>query len=407
MPVSDSDARLVGLVRELVPVGDKVGVALSGGGDSVALLHLCLKAQIPVEAVTVDHRLRNESAAEARAMAMACKMLGIRHEVRVWQHGVVAGNLMDEARRARMGLIGSWARDRGIARVMLGHTRDDQAETMLMALARRSGIDGLSGMRRTWVEGGVQFLRPLMAAGRAELRDWLRSAGVGWIDDPTNEDDRFLRVRARKALVAMEPLGVTSEGLAAVAGHLAEVRLALEAQLAAAASEVLRQEAGSVVVERAAFVALPAELQRKIVGAAMIWVSGADQPLRADGIGRVVAAICDGKDATLGGCRIRKGARILREMKAVAGTVCLPGAQWDGRWRVTGPDLPGAEVRALGAAGLRQTPGWREVCLPRDVLEVTPSVWVGDVLVAAPLAGFGTAWSARIDAPVELFGLSH
>ena len=173
MPVRLND-RLVGLIRDGLPAGVTIGVALSGGGDSTALLHLCLTAGFAVEAVTVDHRLRPESAAEAAAVGDWCRALGVRHEVRVWEHGAVSGNLMDAARRARMGLICDWAKARGIGVVALGHTRDDQAETVLMGLARAAGIGGLSGMRREFDQGGVRVHRPLLAAGREELREWLR-----------------------------------------------------------------------------------------------------------------------------------------------------------------------------------------------------------------------------------------
>jgi tRNA(Ile)-lysidine synthase len=402
----DSGERLIGLIRAAVPAGQVIGVALSGGGDSVALLHLCRAAGLSVEAVTVDHRLRPESAAEAASVGAACAALGLRHEVLVWDHGAVGGNLMDQARRARMALIGAWARSRGIGIVLLGHTRDDQAETVLMGLARAAGIDGLAGMRQDWQEGGLRFLRPLLEAGRAELRDWLRAQGVGWIDDPTNEDDRFSRVRARRALLALRPLGITAEGLAAVAGHLAEAQAALQVQVAEAAARVLREVAGALVLDRAEFALLPGEVRRRLVVAAVRWLSGGGYGPRADAVARLEAALAEGRDATLSGCRLRGGV-LMREVKAVAATVSAPGALWDGRWALQGPVLPGAEVRALGMAGLRACPGWRATGLAREVLAVTPSVWLRETLVSAPLAGLANGWQARIDAPFHLFGLSH
>ncbi|NJS40469.1 MAG: tRNA(Ile)-lysidine synthetase, partial [Rhodobacteraceae bacterium] len=90
---------LVERVRAALPAGQTIGIALSGGGDSTALLHLVLRAGLTVEAVTVDHRLRPESAAEAAGVAAACARLLVPHEVRVWDHGPVSGNLMDAARR--------------------------------------------------------------------------------------------------------------------------------------------------------------------------------------------------------------------------------------------------------------------------------------------------------------------
>jgi tRNA(Ile)-lysidine synthase len=377
VPVED----LVSLVRAGLPEGETIGVALSGGGDSTALLHLCLAAGLRVEAVTVDHRLRAESAAEAALVAGWCGALGVPHAVQVWEHGAVAGNVMDAARRARMGLICDWARGRGIPHLALGHTRDDQAETVLMGLSRAAGLAGLSGMRRRWQEGGVTFHRPLLDAGREELRGYLRGLGVAWIDDPTNEDDRYLRIKARQALVALAPLGVTAEGLAGVAGHLAQVQEALAVQVQAAARH-LRETAGALQVD-AGLWNEPDEVQRLLVIAAVRWLSGAAYPPRARDLARFWQAMRTGRQATLAGCEHRNG-WIFREARAVGGPVPL-GELWDGRWHVTGA---AGTVRALGPDGLRQCT-WRVTGLPREVLAVTPGLWDGDRLIHAPSAGFG------------------
>jgi tRNA(Ile)-lysidine synthase len=392
--------RLTGLVRDHLPAGETIGIALSGGGDSTALLHLALAAGFQVEAVTVDHRLRPESAAEAAGVAAFCATLRVPHAVRVWEHGAVAGNMMDAARRARMALILDWARVRGIGHVALGHTCDDQAETFLMGLARQAGIAGLSGMRRSWAEGGVTFHRPLLAAGREELRDWLRAAAIGWTDDPTNDDLRFTRIRARKALAALGGLGITADGLAAVAGHLAEAQAALSLQVQAAASSQVQPVAGALRIG-AGLPDLPAEIRRQVVLASLRWLTRAEYSPRSADLERLLAAMAAGRDATLAGCRFRTG-WLMRETKALGGPVSV-GQLWDQRWRVTGP---AGEVRALGPEGLRQYKGWRAAEVPRAVLEVTPGVWRGETLISAPLAGWENGWSAQLDAPDHLFGLS-
>lgn len=392
MPVED---RLVGLIRAALPADQTIGVALSGGGDSTALLHLCLAAGLRVEAVTVDHRLRSESAAEAEAVGAECRRLGVPHEVSVWEHGVVAGNLMDAARRARVGLIRDWARDRRIGVVALGHTRDDVAETVLMGLARSAGVAGLSGLRPEWQEGGVRFVRPLLQAGRGELRDWLRARGIAWVDDPTNENDRFTRVKARKALAALDPLGITAARLAEVAANLARVQEALAVQVG---------EAGRAVDEQAGALRFgpevwshPVEVQRQVVVAALLWLTDADYAPRAQAVERLRAALSAGLDATLAGCRARRG-WLMREPRALGNPVAV-GQPWDGRWLVEGP---AGEVRALGAEGLRQVADWRNTGLPREVLLVTPGVWEGERLLAAPLAGVSAGWQARLQSPFTL-----
>lgn len=387
MPVEE---RLVGLIRDSFPAGVTIGVALSGGGDSTALLHLCLRAGFRVEAVTVDHRLRMESAAEAAAVGAWCASLGVRHEVRVWDHGEVQGNLMDAARRARMRLIRDWSVARGIGVVALGHTRDDQAESVLMGLGRGAGLAGLSGMRREWVEGEVRFTRPLLDAGREELRTWLRQEGIGWIDDPTNEDERFTRVKARKALGALAPLGITTQRLAEVAGHLARAQATLDLMVAAVSESLVEEQAGALRVDEGLY-AQPVEVMRQVVLACLAWLSGGDYAPRAEAVRQLLSAMDAGRDATLAGCRFRRG-WLMREPQAVGGPVDV-GQVWDGRWVVEGP---AGEVKALGAEGLRQAPDWRKTGLPREVLIVTPGVWEGDRLLAAPAAGVSAGWQVRL-----------
>jgi tRNA(Ile)-lysidine synthase len=395
--VSVAGERLVGLVRASLPEGQVIGVAVSGGGDSIALLHLVARAGMAVQAVTVDHALRPESADEAAGVAAVCADLGVLHAVLRWDHGPVMGNLMDAARRARLALIGDWARARGIGHVALGHTQDDQAETLLMGLARQAGLPGLAGMRPAWQEGGVTFHRPLLSVGRQELRAWLRAEAQAWVDDPTNADQRFQRVKARAALAALASLGISAAGLARVAGQLQSAQVALAAQVQAAAVRHVREVAGALQISPG-LATEPAEVQRQLVERTVRWLTQAPYAPRAADLARFVAAITLGSDATLAGCRHRQG-WVLREARALGGPVPV-GELWDGRWRVIGQH---AEVRALGA-GLRACPNWRATGLPRAVLEVTPSVWQGETLLAAPLAGWPQGWSARLDAGPPLFG---
>lgn len=248
--------------------------------------------------------------------------------------------------------------------------------------------------------GGVSLYRPLLDAEREELRDWLRLQGIGWVDDPTNDDTRFGRIKARKMLVALAPLGITAEGLAAVAGHLASAQAALAEQVQAAAGQHVTVQAGALRIGPG-LITEPDEVQRQVLACAIGWLSPAPYLPRAADLARFLRAICEGRDATLQGCRARKG-WLMREARDLGAPVAV-GTIWDRRWRVTGA---GGTVRALGDAGLRACPNWRLTGLPREVLSVTPGVWAGDTLLAAPLAGWDNGWSAQLDAPGHLFGLS-
>ncbi|MGB8812364.1 MAG: tRNA lysidine(34) synthetase TilS [Paracoccaceae bacterium] len=391
-----------------------LGVAVSGGSDSMAALHLMVQAAQhagwEVHAVTVDHGLRPEARDEAAHVGRICAGLGVAHDVLVWEHGAISGNLMDQARRARYRLMADWARARGIGHVVLGHTADDQAETFLMGLAREAGLEGLSGMRAAWREGGVVFGRPFLAIPREDLRGYLRRRGVTWLDDPTNADAHYTRVKARRVLAALTPLGITVRHLSRVVDNLNFAQSALVQATVTAASQVAIEAAGGLVFDRAGFQALPFEVQRRLLIAGLRWVSAAAYAPRAAALGRVQGAILSGADTTLWGCRIRVGAAgicITREPRAVAGVVCDLDQMWDGRWRLMGPKAAGLTVRALGAVGLRQCKNWRECGVSRDALLVSPAIWRDDTLVAAPVAGVNNGFSAKIDAGFNSFIVSH
>lgn len=360
--------------RLVLPADSRVGVALSGGGDSVALLHLLRQAGHEVLAVTVDHGLRPESGAEAECVAGWCRDWDVSHHILKWKRDEIRGNLMDAARRARAGLIADWAAGQGLAAVTLGHTADDQAETLLMGLSRAAGIDGLCGLRAEWRQGGVSWLRPMLRLTRAELRHWLAGQGLPWVEDPSNADDRYLRARIRKALAGLAPLGLTPERLAESAAHLAEARAALDEAVAEAAPEVMQEAAGALRVNAARFAALPDEIARRMAQAAVLWLSGAGYPPRAADLARFIEAIVAGRAATLAGCRLKDG-----------WLAAEPRAADPRRWRIEGAGT----AALLGPDGLRQCPDWRATGLPRHVLEVTPGLWRGDTLLAAPCAGFG------------------
>jgi tRNA(Ile)-lysidine synthase len=387
----------------------KPGVAVSGGSDSMAVLHLMVQAGWNVRAVTVDHRLRAEAAKEAAFVAQVCAGLGVSHDILIWDHGKVRGNLMAAARDARYGLMADWARAQGMTHVVLGHTADDQAETFLMGLQRAAGLDGLSGMRLAWQHDGVTFARPFLHVTRVRLRDYLEKRHLGWVDDPTNEDEGYTRIKARKVLEALKPLGISADHLARVAENLAMAQSVVRIAVSAAVSGVVREVAGGLVMERQAFESLQCEVQRRILLAAFAWMTGAGHPPRGEAVDRVQTAIRASRDTTLAGCRIRATAatiRILREPRALAGLETPTTVAWDHRWRLDGPHGDGLTIRAL-SDGLRQVPDWRDTGLLRDALVVTPAVWAGDALIAAPLAGFGQGWTATVCPSFASFLLSH
>ncbi|MEM9432736.1 MAG: tRNA lysidine(34) synthetase TilS [Pseudomonadota bacterium] len=378
----------------------KVGVAVSGGSDSIATLNILAGAArargVSLAAVTINHGLRPEAEAEAEFVAKTCASLGLRHDTRRWDSWSGAGNLQAEARRARYSLIAQWAKDSGVDLVALGHTRDDQAETLLMRLGRAAGVDGLAEMERNFTRHDIRFTRPFLDTGRAALRAHLLRAGLSWMDDPSNEDPQFDRVKARKLLAALEMNDITASDLATTARHMSRARDALNWMVVRLAGDHVQERAGGL--EYNGLDELPEELARRFILSGLRWITDADYPPRSRSISRILDA-SQSETMTLAGCVADWDGGVLylhREGNAVRDHVCAPDALWDQRWRINGPFQPGHKVRALGVDGLAQLPDWRASKLRRTVLLVTPSIWLNDTLVSAPLAGISEGWSAQI-----------
>lgn len=376
-----------------------LGVAVSGGGDSIALLRIAADwaadRGIRLAAVTVDHGLRPEAAQEAAFVAETCAALGVAHDALHWGGWDGCGNLQAQARAARYRLIADWAGARGIGVVALAHTCDDQAETFLMRLARQAGVDGLSAMADRRM-GDVRFMRPLLSVSRAALRDELQALGQGWVEDPSNTDVRYDRVRMRQQLDGLSDLGITPGALSAVAQNLSQAQEALNWAAHGFALQHVRMNGPDVMIDRAAFLALPVELQRRVMVHTLKWLTGADYAPRRQSVADVLDAAQGLRPATLHGCRMthRKDTLYLfREYAAVADMRTAPGQVWDRRYCLSGPE--GVHVAALGQVGLDALPNWRDMRRPAAAVMADPAIWQDGRLLAAPVSGMADGW--RID----------
>jgi tRNA(Ile)-lysidine synthase len=392
---------------------------VSGGGDSLALMLMAAEwaaaRGVALRVATVDHGLRPEAAAEAAAVAARAAALGLPADTLRWTGWDGAGNLQAQARRARLALLGGWARTAGLSAVALGHTLDDQAETFLINLARGSGVDGLAAMPPAVRRDGVLWLRPLLGLRRTALRDWLAARAEVWADDPSNEDDRFLRVRARAALDALGPLGLDAPRLAATAGAMARARAALDAATAADWGEAQVFDPGWLTLPRRLLRARPDEIALRLLADALRRAAG--RPYRPR-LSALAAALSAARAGALGAGRTLHGAVmadrgdaivIAREPAAAARAADAgAGGVWDGRFAVLGRE--NGRIGALGQAGERvlaaaraagwaAPPVWRAA--PRAARLAAPALWRGDALVCAPHAAYGHGLT--VAAPPDAF----
>lgn len=292
-------------------------VAVSGGADSLALMHLLAEwarasGKAPPIVLTVDHGLQAGSAAAARAVVAAAKAAGLPAHGLKWTGTKPDADLEAAARAARYRLMGNWCRRRRIGALYVAHNREDQAETVLLRLARGSGLDGLAGMqaRAPFPLSGfddLTVLRPLLDIGRDELRAVLTERGIAWHDDPMNADPRFARVRMRQAWPALEAAGLTAARIADAASHLGRARKALEVATADFLAAHARQADGQVLLDATALATAPREIGLRALAACLARVSGAEYRPRFERLERLYDAILTGrvgKGRTLSGCRI-------------------------------------------------------------------------------------------------------
>ena len=368
-----------------------IGVAVSGGGDSVAVLLASVewarRRKAAVFAVTVNHGLRPEAAKEAAFVADLCGQLGVAHQILDWTDRPATGNLQMAARDARLRLISAWAHDLELRYVMLGHTLDDQAETVLMRLARGSGVDGLAGMSARRSHNDIVWLRPFLDVRRADLRQFLEARGQSWIDDPSNDDARFDRVMMRQALETLMPLGIDPDQLARTADHMADARLALNATAQTLACKSVQIDHGDVVISQDALWDAPFDIRARLLAHAMGWVASSAYKPRFRSLEAVMKNLREGRTQTLQGCLLSAPGgqiRITREFNAVEQMQQPATLQiWDTRWRLSGPVEGGDTIAPLGEAGLRmlENPG----PLPRSSRVSLPAIWRDGAIIAAPL----------------------
>lgn len=390
---------------------DKMAVAVSGGGDSIALLSAMARyttdRKIELHVITVDHGLRPEFKHEVAVVTALCQKLGLQHHLEFWSGWDGAGNMQAEAREGRYALMADWAYAKQIEHIAVAHTADDQAETFLMRLARSAGVDGLSAMSPRTVRHGITWLRPFLGTRRDALRLYLQASGLKWVDDPSNRNRDFERVRVRDALTVLETLGIGIEALVDVTAHMKQARDALDWQAFLVARDLVRIEAGAVTMELNLFRAQPVEIKRRLLIHSLKWLSGHYYPARRDGISRMLDAIGEGRTMTLEGCQVSQANGIIwiyRELNALDGVVAEVGDTWDDRWIIDGPeDDPDITVMALGYDALASLKGWRDMGVPRAALAVTPAVWYDGNLISAPIAEPDDEWSAEFEGGADGF----
>lgn len=303
IPAAEAIARFAADLDALSLVDSRIGIAVSGGPDSLALLLLAAAARPGrIEAATVDHGLRLESADEAEMVAHLCAKLGVPHQIlRADWDEKPSANIQAMARAMRYRLLADWAERGGLTAVATAHHADDQAETLLMRLARGAGVAGLGGSRaRRSLSERIELIRPLLGWRKAELVALVGEAGIEPVDDPANRDPRHDRSRFRQILASSD--WADPARLAVSASAIREANEALDWALAPLISSRIRRDGAALIIEP---FDLPRELKRRLLLAA-IGEMGAPQP-RGPELMRAMEAMEAGGTASLVGLKLEGG----------------------------------------------------------------------------------------------------
>ena len=377
--------------------GEKIAVAVSGGGDSMALVSLfatwCRDNEVELLGVSVDHGLRLEAKQECKLAASLSANIGIQHHILEWQP-VKKGNLQDNARKARHKLISNWAKSNNIKLVALAHTMDDQAETVLINLSRGSGVDGLAAMPEQLERQGVTWIRPLLQVRRYELREYLIEKKIKWAEDPSNDDNQFDRVKARKLFSQISQLGLSVSRLATTASRMQYAKNVLDnVANEAVAKCAFWTELGEISFTEG-FWDLPVDIQMRLSADSLQAVSGNEYRPRYISLATALTKVRK-KSVTLSGCILKPmqgGMLVMRELSACGPEVNATEI-WDNRWRLLNKEPPkDATISSLGNS-VNEMP---KDCQPHFVqnyrLMVTPALWRGGEVWAAPFAGLRPEW---------------
>lgn len=414
-PVSDPEFSTLMAALGPFECNAQVAVALSGGPDSMAL---CLLADAwarrrggRVVALTVDHGLRSDSGAEAAVVGGWMGAIGIAHQVLAWEGTKPRSGVQAKARAARYEMLTGWCRRAGILHLVLAHEMEDQAETVLMRLTRGSGRHGLAGMSAVSETSGVRILRPLLGVERARLTATLQARRQPWVEDPSNHNPAFARIRVRQWLPALAQAGCGAAHLKGLAETFAAGRAESEEQIAALLARACSlSPAGHAMLDRAVLAAAPASTTRDALSRVLRTVGGGAYPVARDKVDALWSWLEGGagsSSVTLARCRcLRRSDDIIvcREGRHLPDPIVTgPGERifWDERFDIQMGDAAAGVASAmlgdpmlvpLGREGWAEVvdaaPDRRRTAIPHPARLTLPAVRDSAGIVEVPYLGY-------------------
>ena len=388
----------------------ELAIGFSGGADSTGLLILASRwakrRKGRTYALTVDHGLRATSLSEAKIAQNNIRILRVPMYILPWIGPKPDTRVQESARLVRYKLLSEWCRRRGVLHLLIAHHEEDQAETLLHRLGRKTGVDGLAGISAIRENRDVRILRPCLSIPKARLERSAKNHGIRWVEDPSNQNCNFARVRLRKLLPVLREEKISSGALGTTARHLAKVRNILDdqtTQVLARAAEL--NDLGYARIQSKILKEVDRELAIRALERLLGTIGGHFYPISHNGINNVMKKLQKQglfTSRTLAGCKlqcdknnilvIREAARC-EEKKAKVGS----WVHWDGRFRIRLSKCEKTEstsyiIKALGDNLTRRLiklqGDQRYTDIKRPVRQSLPSVWDKGGLVCVPHLGY-------------------
>lgn len=405
----------------------RLAVAVSGGSDSMALALLlseyATESNSKIIAITVDHGLRAESKGEAAQVCEWLASYNIKHYTLCWEGEKKSSNLQANARKARYQLMANFCSAHNISTLLVAHTSNDQAETVLMRLMRGSGVDGLSGIpTKRVISNNVSIVRPLLHFTREELRTYLLNKKQEWLEDPSNKNTKFTRIQVRNLIQESPNPELLTKRLSDTAGHMARTRKYIEEKMRESLEGVaVFYKEGFYSIDIVKFKKLHEEERLRFLTKALQHVSGQEYKPRFENLLALHNNIISGNikaACTLWGCEISPSKKlgeenylfIYREPKAVEADIEISNPQffWDNRFECVLGSMEAKNIRAgaLGKEGYNQLINMdfkidlsgkeRDFIIPKKVIYSLATLKTADnKILAVPQIGYYTSEELR------------
>ena len=380
-----------------------IGIAVSGGSDSMALFYLSLfwvqRTGNVMKVASVNHGLRKGSDAEIefvkdRVGKNLISHFPLQSKVDI---GDLQGNIQDNARKVRYKLLTEWAKKEGIECILLGHTLDDQEENLILRFFRGSGVDGLASIQKKKYHNNILWFRPLLEYRKDFLQDFLKKIGKDWVEDPSNVDEKFERVKIRKLLPKLKKSGLIKKRFAQTADHMRRASKVLAtAAINEAKSMIEITELGETKIESFKYYKALEDTRLRILSGLISWYSGRFYRPRftqLDHLQKLIAETGNIKGVSLGGTIIKQSGgfiNINRELSLIKSREHINSKNilWDNRWNIKFEEFheQNLKVVPLGSLNYKKKELFDLNSSAKGILDTLPAILKDNKLVFTPFS---------------------